>query len=172
MLENPLVPAIIIIAVFVLVVIARSKKVRKAQYDERQLLARNAAFRYSFFFLLFYCFACAVLQLCNVIWAPISIQMFLGIILSFAIFIALCIIKDAYFSTSKKYNTNAVIFFFAYGVVNSVYLVHGLVNGKTFLENGQFSELVLYAVAAVCLFVLGIFSVIKYTLENRGAEKQ
>ena len=98
--------------------------------------------------------------------------MFLGIILSFAIFIALCIIKDAYFSTSKKYNTNAVIFFFAYGVVNSVYLVHGLVNGKTFLENGQFSELVLYAVAAVCLFVLGIFSVIKYTLENRGAEKQ
>lgn len=171
MLENPLVPAIIIVAVFVLIMIARIKKVRKAQYDERQLLARNAAFRYSFFFLLFYCFVCAVLQLCKVIWAELAIQMFLGIILSFAIFIALCIIKDAYFSTSKKYNTNAVIFFFAYGVVNSVYLMYGLVNGKTFLENGQFSELVLYAVAAVCLFALGIFSAIKNTLENRGDEK-
>ena len=170
MFENPLVPAIIIVAVFVLIMIARIKKVRKAQYDERQLLARNAAFRYSFFFLLFYCFVCAVLQLCKVIWAELAIQMFLGIILSFAIFIALCIIKDAYFSTSKKYNTNAVIFFFAYGVVNSVYLMYGLVKGKTFWENGQVSELVLYAVAAVCLFALGIFSVIKNTIENRGAE--
>ena len=170
MLKNPLVPAIIIVAVFVLIMIARIKKVRKAQYDERQLLARNAAFRYSFFFLLFYSFVCAVLQLCNVIWAELAIQMFLGIILSLALFVALCIIKDAYFSASKKYNTNAVIFFFAYGVVNTVYLMYGLVKGKTFWENGQVSELVLYAVAAVCLFALGIFSVIKNTIENRGAE--
>ena len=157
MFDNVLVAIIICVFAVLFVAITCLYRNKKSNFDERQLLARNTAFRYSFFFLLFYCFACAVLQLCNVIWAPISIQMFLGIILSFAIFIALCIIKDAYFSTSKKYNTNAVIFFFAYGVVNSVYLVHGLVNGKTFLENGQFSELVLYSVAAVCLFVLGIF---------------
>ncbi len=171
MLENSLVPAIIIVAVFVLIMIAHIKKVRKAQYDERQLLARNAAFRYSFFFLLFYCFICAVLQLWKVIWAELAIQMFLGIILSLSLFVALCIIKDAYFSTSKKYNTNAVIYFFSYGVVNAVYLVYRLSKGKNFWENGQFSELILFAVAAVCLFALGIFSAIKNTLENRGDEK-
>ena len=170
MLENPLVPAIIIVAVFLLIMIARIKKVRKAQYDERQLLARNAAFRYSFFFLLFYCFVCAVLQICKVIWAELAIQMFLGIILSLSLFVALCIIKDAYFSTSKKYNTNAVIFFFAYGVVNTVDLLYGIVKGKTFWENGQLSTLVLYAVSALCLFALGIFSIVKIILEKRGAE--
>ena len=97
--------------------------------------------------------------------------MFLGIILSLSLFVALCIIKDAYFSTSKKYNTNAVIYFFSYGVVNAVYLVYRLAKGKNFWENGQFSELILFAVAAVCLFALGIFSAIKNTLENRGDEK-
>ena len=44
MLENPLVPAIIIVAVFVLIMIARIKKVRKAQYSSCCFTALSARF--------------------------------------------------------------------------------------------------------------------------------
>ena len=122
----------------------------------------------------FYCFialSAVFLKLFNVFWAHIAVQMFLGVVLPLALFIALCIIKDAYFSGSQKNIINAVIFFFSFGVFNIYYLVSGIGNGKAFWENGQISELILYAVSAFCLFALGIFSVIKIILEKRGAEK-
>ena len=174
MFDNVLFPIIIaaaVVVLFAVAVISHTKRTQKAHYDERQLLARNAACRTSFFFLLFYCLVCGFLKLFNVIWSDIAVQMFLGVVLSLALFTALCIIKDAYFSGSQKNIFNAVIFFFSFGVFNIYYLVSGIGNGKAFWENGQISELILYAVSAFCLFALGIFSVIKIILEKRGAEK-
>ena len=145
MFDNVLFPIIIaaaVVVLFAVAVISHTKRTQKAHYDERQLLARNAACRTSFFFLLFYCLVCGFLKLFNVIWSDIAVQMFLGVVLSLALFTALCIIK-----------------------------VSGIGNGKAFWENGQISELILYAVSAFCLFALGIFSVIKIILEKRGAEK-
>ena len=125
----------------------------------------------SFFFLLIYCFTCGLLYLFDIHWANTAIQMFLGVILSFTLFIALCIIKDAYFSNSSKYNTYAVIFFFSYGVLSIIYLLNGLGKGKTLMDNGVLSELFLYLVSSVCFWILGIISVIKLFKEKRGAEK-
>ena len=118
-----------------------------------------------------YCFTCGLLYLFDIHWANTAIQMFLGVILSFTLFIALCIIKDAYFSNLPKYNTNAVIFFFSYGVLSIIYLLNGLGKGKTLMDNGVLSELFLYLVSSVCFWILGIISVIKLFKEKRGAEK-
>ena len=168
---NVVFPIILTIAIVVFVAIVRSKRVKKANYDERQLLARNTACKSSFFFLLIYCFTCGLLHLFDIHWANTAIQMFLGVILSFALFIALCIIKDAYFSNSPKHNTYAVIFFFSYGVLSIIYLLNGLARGKTLMDNGVLSELFLYLVSSVCFWILGIISVIKLFKEKRGAEK-
>ena len=168
---NVIFPIFFAVAIVVFVAIARSKRVKKANYDERQLLARNTACKNSFFFLLIYCFTCGLLYLFDIHWANTAIQMFLGVILSFTLFIALCIIKDAYFSNLPKYNTNSVIFFFSYGVLSIIYLLNGLGKGKTLMDNGVLSELFLYLVSSVCFWILGIISVIKLFKEKRGAEK-
>ena len=155
---NVIFPIFFAVAIVVFLAIARSKRVKKANYDERQLLARNTACKNSFFFLLIYCFTCGLLYLFDIHWANTA-------------FIALCIIKDAYFSNSPKYNTYAVIFFFSYGVLSIIYLLNGLGKGKTLMDNGVLSELFLYLVSSVCFWILGIISVIKLFKEKRGAEK-
>lgn len=169
--ENAIIPVAIVAALVIFVVIARSKNVKKAGYDERQLLARNTAYKVSFFFLLIYCFTCGLLHILNVNWAGIAVQMFLGIILSFTLFIALCIIRAAYFSSSPKKNLYAVLSFFVYCIMSVYFLFSHLGDGKTFWENGQLSHLFLELVASVCFFALGILSVIKLILDKRGAEK-
>ena len=89
MFDNVLFPIIIaaaVVVLFAVAVISHTKRTQKAHYDERQLLARNAACRTSFFFLLFYCLVCGFLKLFNVIWSDIAVEMFLGVVLSLALF--------------------------------------------------------------------------------------
>ena len=104
MFDNVLFPIIICVVVVLFVVIVRLFRNKKNQYDERQLLARNAAYKVSFFFLLIYCSVCGLMQILDVKWADAAVQMFLGVILSSVLFCALCVIKDAYFSDSPWQN--------------------------------------------------------------------
>lgn len=168
---NVLFPIIIAAVLVLFVAIARLNRNKKANYDERQLLARNAAYKGAFFFLLIYCFICGLLHIYDVKWADNAIQMFLGITITLALFIALCIFKDAYFSNSPKRNIYSVIFFFSYGILNIFYLLSGLGNGELLWQDGELSILILYLVASACFFVLGIISVIKIILEKRVVEK-
>ena len=65
MFDNVLFPIIIaaaVVVLFAVAVISHTKRTQKAHYDERQLLARNAACRTSFFFLLFYCLVCGFFE--------------------------------------------------------------------------------------------------------------
>lgn len=171
MFDNVLFPIIIAVVVILFVAIARFFRNKKANYDERQLLARNAAYKGAFFFLIVYCFTCGLLRIFDVKWADTSIQMFLGIILSFVLFIAVCMIKDAYFSDSPKRNTYSVLFFFGFGLLYFINLMMRLSKGDVLFDNGELTVLVLYLVSSVCFFALGILAVIKIILEKRGAEK-
>ena len=166
-----LLPVVIAAALVLLVVLQRSNKAKKTDYDERQLSARNAAYKGSFIFLFSYCLFCGLLQGFNVRWAEPTVQMFLGIILSFVLFIAICMIKDAYFSDSPKRNFYSVISFFWFGILSFINLLINLSRGEALFDNGELTTLVLYAVSSICFVVLGILAVIKIILEKRGAEK-
>jgi hypothetical protein len=171
MFDNVLFPIIICVVVVLFVVIVRLFRNKKNQYDERQLLARNAAYKVSFFFLLIYCSVCGLMQILDVKWADAAVQMFLGIILSFVLFIAVCMIKDAYFSDSPKRNTYSVLFFFGFGILYLIHLMMRLSKGEVLFDNGELTVLVLYLVSSVCFIALGILAVIKIIFEKRGAEK-
>ena len=151
MLDNVLFPIIIVVVVVLFVAIACLFRNKKANYDERQLLARNAAYKGAFFFLI--------------------IQMFLGIILSFVLFTAVCMIKDAYFSDSPKRNLHSVLFFFGFGLLYFIYLMMRLSKGEVLFDNGELTVLVLILVSSICFIALGILAVIKIILEKRGTEK-
>ena len=157
MFDNVLFPIIIaaaVVVLFAVAVISHTKRTQKAHYDERQLLARNTACKTLFFFLLFYCLVCGFLKLFNVFWAHIAVQMFLGVVLPLALFIALCIIKDAYFSGSQKNIINAVIFFFSFGVFN---ILFGVRNRQRKSLLGKWTNLGAHFVCCFCLlsFCLG-----------------
>ena len=170
MFDNILFPIIICVVVVLFVVIVRLFRNKKNQYDERQLLARNAAYKVSFFFLLIYCSVCGLMQILDVKWADAAVQMFLGVILSSVLFCALCVIKDAYFSNSPKRNTYSVLFFFWFGLLYFIYLMMRLSKGEVLFDNGELTVLVLYLVSSVCFIALGILAVIKIILEKRGTE--
>ena len=170
MLDNVLFPIIIAVVVVLFVAIACLFRNKKANYDERQLLARNAAYKGAFFFLIVYCFTCGLLRIFDVKWADTSIQMFLGIIISFALFLAISILKDAFFSNSQKRNMQSIISFFSSGIVSVMFFLSGLGKGDVLWNNSGLSILALFLIASVCSFVLGILSAIKMNLEKRGAE--
>lgn len=169
MFDNVLFPLIIAAVVVLFIVVARLYRNKKENYDERQLLARNSAYKCSFFFLMVYCLVCGLLHLFQVKWSDLAVQLFLGIILSFTLFIAISILKDAYFSNSRKQNTQSVISFFSSGIVSILYLLVGIGRGDALWVNGELSILVLYLIASVCTIGLGILSLIKMNLEKRGA---
>ncbi len=165
-----LLPVIIAVAAILIVIIARLKNKNKASYDERQTLARYSAFRTSFIFLLFYCLICATLYILDIKWSNTAVQMFIGCILSFSLFIALCILKDAYFSDTPKRNVSSVIFFFLFGIMTLYYFISGFAKGNTLFMNGQISTLALWLIFSICLFVLGIIALIKLILDKRRSE--
>ncbi len=165
-----LLPVIIaVIAVFI-IIIARLKNKNKASYDERQTLARYSAFRTSFIFLLFYCLICAALYILDIKWSNTAVQMFIGCILSLSLFIALCIMKDAYFSNTPKRNVSSVITFFLFGIMALYYFISGFAKGNTLFMDGQISTLAIYLIFSICLFVLGIIALIKLILDKRRVE--
>ena len=165
-----LLPVIIaVIAVFI-IIIARLKNKNKASYDERQTLARYSAFRTSFIFILFYCLICAALYILDIKWSNTAVQMFIGCILSFSLFIALCILKDAYFSDTPKRNVSSVIFFFLFGIMTLYYFISGFAKGNTLFMDGQITTLALWLIFSICLFVLGIIALIKLILDKRRVE--
>lgn len=169
---NILIPIIALAVIVLIIIIVRLiNRKKEMNYDERQLLARNAAYKVSFIFLFIYCIVCGLLDNYDVKWADTAIQMFLGVIISFLLFIALCIMKDAYFSNSTKRNVYSIIFFFWFGINGLGHLLLYIIRGEALWQNGELTEIFIYLVSSVCFLALGILSVIKIVLEKRGAEK-
>ena len=71
-------------------------KQRAKQYDERQILARNSAFKMAFITLVGYSLTCGILYGLGIEWAYLDVQMLSGVALSATVFGALSIMKDAY----------------------------------------------------------------------------
>lgn len=170
--NNVILPFIIVVVLVAFIAIIRSRRNKTISYDERQLLARNTAYKYSFFFLMLYCLVCGMLVLFEIKWADAALQMLLGVVLSFVLFIALCMIKDAYFSDSPKRNLYSVLFFFWFGLMYFIHLMMSLSRGEVLFDNGELKMLALYLVASVCFTALGVLSAVKLIMEKRGAEKQ
>lgn len=132
------------------------------EYDERQILARGTAFKSAFFSSVFYMIACALADIMEIRWAEVSVQMFFGLFFSIAVFVSVCIVKDAYFTfDSKKVPMIAV--FFAVIVLNTVPAIETIAEGESFVTNGLLNtnciNIGAAAVFVVCLTVLLIKSI-------------
>ena len=107
-------------------------------YDERQLVVRNKAFKYAFFTLIAYV---TIAQLMNEI-SGISLFCSLGgtcigITFSIAIFVVYCVCNDAYISMQEN-KKGILLLFGGLGLINLIITIVGVMrNQMEFLETVQ-----------------------------------
>lgn len=70
--------SVVILIFLIIAIVLKCKNNHATEYDERQLISRNTAYKYSFFTLVYYCILCGMLETFEIKWAETVIQMFLG----------------------------------------------------------------------------------------------
>lgn len=146
-----------------ILVVATREKVGAllATYDERQIMARGAAYRYGFFTLLAYSVFIALACSDRDIELPIetTVLIMLGVFLSAFVFAAICIVRDAYFAIEdNKKSVIAVLAFVA--VVNLFIGVRRLLMDGLFVD-GKVGMSVINLLGGIFIVLLLIVVLIK-----------
>ena len=160
---------VIIIAV-VIVIIKQIRGKNKAQFDERQLLARNKAFKYSFIITLIFA---AVYMFTNVFelnWAPAYIQFGLLIVIGMTVFAVVCIFKDAYVAINYKKNIYTyIVSVIALSAIHLYVYGRSIASGKPNLfTSGTCSEDSIYLFSGLMFISIGISLIIKKAIDKKG----
>ena len=153
----------VLLFVCFLFLIAPNSRIKGKAYDERQLLARNQAYKWSFVLLLAYSTVCAVLGMLEIEWAEPALMFLIGIYSSLTLFVTICILKDAYKSvTRSKRPYDFWIFTLLYG---GFYLVKFLLNvfkkGESIFTDGKLNDNIvnlLFAVMFLSMFAAKMIS--------------
>ena len=113
------------LAVYIVGVIIAKIREKKGQesrchYDERQEIARGQAYKAAYFTLMAYMLLVAYLQMwvTDIIFLTFA-GIFLGVEVSIAVFVIICIIKDAYLALSQS-PKRFIILFAVVGVINII----------------------------------------------------
>ena len=91
---------IAVVIVTLIIANIKRKKNTYTEYDERQVLARGKAYKSAFFVLIGYIIVCALVNVLEINWAELSVQMFIGLFFSTAVFVGISIFNDAYFTSN------------------------------------------------------------------------
>lgn len=125
------------------------EKRKSKYYDERQLLAQNKAYKYSFFFLLFYNAVCLFLNSSETIkWATPIASLLIGITLTAIIFNVTCIFNDAYIGFNQKaprYN----ILFLILGALQTFIFIDEIKMGKSIFTDGLINENIIFLCSVI-----------------------
>lgn len=162
--------ALLLFSFFIFIAPDRFKKGKK--YDERQILARNKAYKFSFVFMVLYFTACTFLEIIDIKWAMVPIMLFIGIIGSITLFIIICIIKEAYndWFTRKNRPYDFLFFSLFYGGLELGNFLWNIYKGESIFTNGMLNENItelVFAVMFLCIFAAKMIN----SLIKRADEK-
>ena len=162
-----------LLVVFIVTLIAGKKRKTKCEYDERQLLARNSAYKYSFLTLAGYSVFCALMDVSEIKWAQLNVQMFIGVFISVGVFFTVCVFKDAYFGNSTKSMRSIIILYIVVIAVNLItFITNVLTNEASMFTDGllnhNFTNVLLAGIFAIFLIVL----IIKNVIDKRTVEEE
>lgn len=159
---------LIVIAV---IIIVKSRRKNRQEFDERQMIARGKAYKYSFFSLMAYIIICMFLSLFEVNWAPVFIQFCLAIFIGGTVFTVICIFKDAYMGYNYKRN----IYTYAIGcaalgimyIANFVFWTHDIL-----FTNGMLNENSLFLFSGIMFLTIGVSLFIKKAIDRKASENE
>lgn len=165
----------VVVIMLIIAVILRCKNNNVTEYDERQLIARNAAYKYSFFTLVFYCILCGMLDMVEIRWAEIVIQMLLGMFISVAVFVVICIFKDAYFGIKKGKN-NIYTFLYLTATITVVqlfsFIFNVFIDKEPIITNGMLNSNLVPLLCAVTFLIMMIATIIKIVISKKEREEE
>lgn len=166
---------VVIVITLIIAVVLRFRNNNTTSYDERQLIARNAAYKYAFSTLVCYCVLCGIIDVAEIRWAETAIQMFLGMFLSVTVFVVICIFKDAYFGIEKG-KSNIRTFLFLDVMVTMIQLFSFLFNifieKDSIITDGILNRNVIPLMCAVAFLIMIIATVIKLVLIRKEREEE
>lgn len=137
----------LIIAFFVFLLWQEKRKSK--YYDERQLLAQNKAYKYSFFFLLFYNAVCLFLNSLETIkWATPIASLLIGITLTAIIFDVTCIFNNAFIGFNQKASSYNILFLIL-GALQTFFFIDAIKIGKSIFTDGLINENIMYPCLAI-----------------------
>ena len=162
------------VVLFVYLYINVFKKNKKQnEYDERQILARNSAYKTSFFTLIGYMALIALLDSFDLKWAEVDIQIFLGILLSVGVFVTICIFKDAYFSYNEKSMKSYFLLCIAIMVLNLVaFIMNTVLDGESILTDGLLNYNATNLFVSILFAIFLIMVIIKGMISKRTVEDE
>ncbi len=163
-----------ILCVFVVSLIiraARKKKNEPIEYDERQVLARGAAYSAAFGSSVIYMVFCALVDILEIKWAEVNVQMFFGVFLAVAVFVSICIFKDAYFLSNSKKTYMAVIILVVLAV-NLFVAVMEIIEGTKFITNGVLNNNCVNIGIAVVFGEILVAILIKSVIDRKAVEEE
>lgn len=140
----------------------------KTNYDERQVLARNKAYKYSFMVLLLYCCVCAILGIIDIKWATLPTMLFMGVMISVLVFAEICIVRDAYVGIDNRKTKSAFIFISLYNLASFIMM---LSKGLPLIEDGMLTERVLPLFLSVLFGSVVITQLIKNEIDKKAADE-
>ena len=162
-----------VLAVCIIRVIYKKKNSTKCEYDERQILARNSAYKGAFFTLAAYCILCMFMNLLELEWAVVSVQMITGVLLSALIFVIICIFKDAYFVQKGWNMTSFLVFSLLMCAVQVFSFVMNIIEGdNSFFTNGVLNENIVNIICGVIFFGMAVATIIKIIINKRVCEEE
>ena len=162
----------LVLFVFLLIK-AFNKNKTKCEYDERQILARNSAYKTSFFTLIGYMALVAMLDSMGLKWAELGIQMILGILLSVGVFVTICIFKDAYFSYNEKSMKSYFLLCIAIMVLNLVaFIMNTVLDGESILTDGLLNYNATNLFVSILFAIFLIMVIIKGMISKRTVEDE
>lgn len=155
---------LLLMAVIIVAVLIMRKRCKQDQFDERQLLARNAAYKTSFFAVMIYMIVCLFASVLEIEWAVTEIKMYIGIAIGVGAFVFVCLIKDAYFGYNKDSNPRfLIILSYIIAAANWFAAIMQLVGGDAFITNNMLNEscgnlvmAILFTFVAIACTVKGI----------------
>ncbi len=155
----------------IIITLICKKKNKPMEYDERQVLARGAAYSAAFGSTIVYMMGCALLDALEIKWAELNVQMFFGAFFAVAVFASICIFKDAYFSFNSKKAFMAAIFGFVMAV-NIFVVVMSIIDGETFITNGMLNRNCNNIAIAVVFAEILISIIIKSIIDRKSVEEE
>lgn len=167
--------SVVILIFLIIAIVLKCKNNHATEYDERQLIARHTAYKYSFFTLVFYCILCGMLDIADIKWAEIVIQMFLGMFMSVTVFVVICIFKDAYFGIKKGKN-NIYTFLYLSATITVVqlfsFIFNVFIDKNPIITNGMLNSHLIPLLCAVAFLIMMIATVIKIIISKKEREEE
>lgn len=169
-MEKLLLPLLVVVVIGVFVALwVFVKKRSGADYDERQITARNRAYKTAFFSAMLYMIVCGLLAQNEVYWAKFFVQMFLGVILTIAVFALSAIRNDALLTVNNGGIYSIVLCFFV-AVMDIVSAVKEIIGGKKIIEAGMLTDLAIPFVVAFSFLAVAVALVVKKIMNKRSEE--